>query len=233
MRMFQLKTCARHSRRESVSDKALADAVARAEDGLVDADLGRGLIKQRVARPGGGRSGGFRYSIASSARIAAYSCSGLQKAIGQTRMLSNSRRHEISLSRGFRPVKNWSNVRSRRANLSRCLMAARKPSRLVREMLETSRYMRGAGILDEGTHDRIFARHGVNPNEPASLATPLSAFEIRALRETANLSQAAFARRLNVTAGNLSKWERGDRSPAGAALVLLNVIRRQGIAIVT
>ena len=34
--------------------------MARAESGLVDADLGNGVIKQRVARPGQGKSGGYR-----------------------------------------------------------------------------------------------------------------------------------------------------------------------------
>lgn len=38
----------------------LIEAVARAERGLIDADLGGGVIKQRVARPGAGRSGGYR-----------------------------------------------------------------------------------------------------------------------------------------------------------------------------
>lgn len=32
----------------------------RAESGLIDADLGSGLIKQRIARQGGGKSGGYR-----------------------------------------------------------------------------------------------------------------------------------------------------------------------------
>lgn len=49
--------------REGISDAALCDAVARAESGLVDADLGRGVIKQRLARPGQGKSGGFRSII--------------------------------------------------------------------------------------------------------------------------------------------------------------------------
>jgi hypothetical protein len=40
------------------------DAVSRAERGQVDADLGGGVIKQRVARPRAGRSGGFRTVIA-------------------------------------------------------------------------------------------------------------------------------------------------------------------------
>jgi len=41
-------------------DPALGDAVRRAGKGLIDADLGGGVIKQRIARRGGGRSGGFR-----------------------------------------------------------------------------------------------------------------------------------------------------------------------------
>ncbi|KPF78229.1 addiction module toxin RelE [alpha proteobacterium AAP81b] len=41
----------------------LREAVARAESGFVDADLGGGIIKQRVARPGKGKSGGYRTLI--------------------------------------------------------------------------------------------------------------------------------------------------------------------------
>ena len=41
-------------------DEALCDAVLRAGRGQVDADLGGGVIKQRIAREGEGRSGGFR-----------------------------------------------------------------------------------------------------------------------------------------------------------------------------
>jgi hypothetical protein len=52
------------SRRERIDDAALEDAVRRAERGQIDADLGGGVIKQRVARPGAGRSGGFRTVIA-------------------------------------------------------------------------------------------------------------------------------------------------------------------------
>ncbi len=38
----------------------LWDAVDRAEKGLVDADLGGGVIKQRIARPGESKSKGYR-----------------------------------------------------------------------------------------------------------------------------------------------------------------------------
>jgi hypothetical protein len=49
---------------EGIADKSLREAIERAERGLIDADLGGGLIKQRVARRGQGRSGGYRTIIA-------------------------------------------------------------------------------------------------------------------------------------------------------------------------
>ncbi len=64
MRIYKLKAFARFQRRERISDKTLAGAVERMEQGIVDADLGGGLIKQRVARPGQSKSGGFRTIIA-------------------------------------------------------------------------------------------------------------------------------------------------------------------------
>jgi hypothetical protein len=64
MRVYKIKGFARFQRRERITDKSLAEAVLGAEQGLVDADLGGGLIKQRVARPGQGKSGGFRTLIA-------------------------------------------------------------------------------------------------------------------------------------------------------------------------
>jgi hypothetical protein len=64
LRVFATKVFARFARKERLDDKRLCEAVTRAERGLVDADLGGNLIKQRVARPGGGRSGGYRTVIA-------------------------------------------------------------------------------------------------------------------------------------------------------------------------
>jgi hypothetical protein len=60
VRIFKTKAFARFARKERISDAMLREAVQRAERGLIDADLSGGLIKQRVARPGAGRSGGFR-----------------------------------------------------------------------------------------------------------------------------------------------------------------------------
>ena len=54
----------RFARRQRITDASLSEAIERAERGIIDADLGGGLIKQRVARPGQGRSGGFRMIVA-------------------------------------------------------------------------------------------------------------------------------------------------------------------------
>ena len=64
MRVFKTKEFIRFAHREKITDKRLCDAVDRAVRGLIDADLGGGLIKQRVARPGQGRSGGYRILMA-------------------------------------------------------------------------------------------------------------------------------------------------------------------------
>ena len=43
-----------------VAEEELCRAIRQAEKGLVDADLGGGVIKQRLARKGQGKSGGYR-----------------------------------------------------------------------------------------------------------------------------------------------------------------------------
>ncbi len=62
-RVFKNGWFERFARKERLDDAALVEAIVRAERGLVDADLGGGVIKQRVARAGQGRSGGYRTLI--------------------------------------------------------------------------------------------------------------------------------------------------------------------------
>ncbi|HEY8063551.1 MAG TPA: type II toxin-antitoxin system RelE/ParE family toxin [Methylosinus sp.] len=64
MRIFKTRWFARFARKEKITDSRLAEAIVRAEKGGVDATLGASLIKQRVARDGGGKSGGFRTIVA-------------------------------------------------------------------------------------------------------------------------------------------------------------------------
>jgi hypothetical protein len=58
VRIFKTKWLMRYARRERIADRSLSEAIERAGRGLIDADLGGGIIKQRVARSGQGRSGG-------------------------------------------------------------------------------------------------------------------------------------------------------------------------------
>jgi hypothetical protein len=63
MRIFKNKWFAKFARKERVSDNKLREAVEEAERGSVDADYGSGVIKQRMARPHQGKSGGYRSII--------------------------------------------------------------------------------------------------------------------------------------------------------------------------
>lgn len=58
---------------------------------------------------------------------------------------------------------------------------------------------------------------------------PLAAEEIRALRERERVSQAVFARHLNVTTGLISQWERGEKKPVGPSLKLLTLVQERGL----
>lgn len=80
MRIFKTKVFRRFQRKEGLSDATLCEAVARAEDGSIDAILGRGLIKQRVAREGAGQRGGFRTIIAYRAGMRAVFVFGVAKS---------------------------------------------------------------------------------------------------------------------------------------------------------
>ena len=62
-RIYKNRWFAKFASREGISDVMLVAAVNQATNGLIDADLGGGVIKQRVAREGGGKSGGYRTLI--------------------------------------------------------------------------------------------------------------------------------------------------------------------------
>jgi putative transcriptional regulator len=107
-------------------------------------------------------------------------------------------------------------------------MRKQKPtSRLTEELLETAGDMHRHGLLDDAAHAKITMRHlgRVAPSQ----VEPMTGDEIRLLRERAHLSQAVFARYLNLTVGYVSQLERGAKRPTGPALVLLDVIRRKGL----
>jgi hypothetical protein len=58
--MRQEQPFTRFARKARLDDLALCEAIRSAECGLIDANLGGGVIKQRIPRAGKGKSGGFR-----------------------------------------------------------------------------------------------------------------------------------------------------------------------------
>jgi len=60
VRIFKTKWFSRFARNNKISNDGLCIAVARVERGLIDADLGGGVINQRIARDGEDASGDFR-----------------------------------------------------------------------------------------------------------------------------------------------------------------------------
>jgi putative transcriptional regulator len=106
----------------------------------------------------------------------------------------------------------------------------KKLSRLTEALLETADDMRRIDIMDNSAHEKITMRH--LGTKVLATSEPISGDEIRNLRERANLSQAVFARYLNLTVGYVSQLERGAKQPKGPALTLLNVIRRKGVEVI-
>jgi len=64
MRIFKYRTFRQWARSEGLGDSLLKNAVDEMEKGLVDAYLGSGLYKKRIARKGRGKSGGYRTILA-------------------------------------------------------------------------------------------------------------------------------------------------------------------------
>jgi hypothetical protein len=103
VRVFKTKWLARFARRERIADESLREAIERAERGLIDADLGYGLIKQRVARQGQGRSGGYRMIVAYRAKGRAVFLFGFAKNERE-----NIEPDELLFLRGL--AENWLNA---------------------------------------------------------------------------------------------------------------------------
>ena len=90
---------------------------------------------------------------------------------------------------------------------------------------ETMEALHDVGAIDKWTMRRFDAAC-LTP------VKPLTPRQIRAIREREHVSQAVFANYLNVTSSLVSKWERGEKRPAGASLKLLSLVEKNGLAAV-
>lgn len=87
----------------------------------------------------------------------------------------------------------------------------------------------------EGLHaDGVMSRQTMREFDQLCLTpvSPLSAEDIRTLRQREGASQAVFARYLNVTTSLISQWERGQKHPQGPSLKLLALVAKGGLTAV-
>ncbi len=82
------------------------------------------------------------------------------------------------------------------------------------------------GLTEAITHAQTRGKKpaGVKTYQP-------QAVDVSHLRQRLSLTQEQFAARFGFSVATLRHWERGDRSPSGASLVLLNVIDRNPKAV--
>jgi putative transcriptional regulator len=88
-------------------------------------------------------------------------------------------------------------------------MKRTKPGRLAPALLEPADDMRRVGVMETPAHEKITLRH--LGSKADAMPDPITADEIRSLRESAYVSQAVFARYLNLTVGYVSQLERGTK----------------------
>lgn len=96
-------------------------------------------------------------------------------------------------------------------------------SPIMASVHETVEGFHGIGLIDKKTM-REFDLMCLTPVEP------LTAEEIKQIRERENVSQVVFAHYLNVTKGLISQWERGIKKPSGASLKLLSLVEKKGLS---
>jgi len=101
-------------------------------------------------------------------------------------------------------------------------MAKKYQSKALEVLHETVSGLHHIGLIDTKT---------MRDFDASCLTTVenLSPKEIAKVRSREGVSQAVFAKYLNVTVGLVSQWERGERQPRGASLKLLSLVRKKGL----
>lgn len=84
--------------------------------------------------------------------------------------------------------------------------------------------------IKQGLTEAIGHARGAKTGEDVRVFRP-QAVDVKELRQRVGMTQEQFAARFGFSVATLRHWERGDRAPAGPALVLLNVIAKDHKAV--
>ena len=97
-----------------------------------------------------------------------------------------------------------------------------KTSRILEAVHETALGLYEAGVMDQVTMREfdLVCLPKIEKLEPQ---------RIKAIRETAQVSQAVFAALLNTSVSTVQKWEIGQKRPSGTALKLLHIVEKRGL----
>ena len=104
MRVFKNAWFSRFARKENIGDDELRDIVNQLEAGQADADLGGDVYKQRLARPGEGKSGGYRVIVFFRSEFRTVFVYGFTKSgrdnidRGELRAFKNDAKEQLSLT---------------------------------------------------------------------------------------------------------------------------------------
>jgi putative transcriptional regulator len=97
-------------------------------------------------------------------------------------------------------------------------------SRILENVQADAKALHKAGVMDT-----------ITLREIETLCLPpikrYSSDDIRALRQRVHMSQAVFARVLNVEPVTVQKWEQGAKKPSGASLRLLQIVDQRGLEV--
>jgi len=82
--------------------------------------------------------------------------------------------------------------------------------------------------IKQGLHEAIAFSKG---RYHKAIVHEFSSFDVKKVRAGVGMSQAEFAAAFGISVSTLRHWERGDRTPHGPALVLLNVVAKEPQAV--
>ena len=104
-------------------------------------------------------------------------------------------------------------------------MASKMMGKNITEVIHaTAKGLHNAGVMNEQTMWEF----------DAMCLPPIkhfTAIQIRRIRKRNRASQAVFAAYLNTSPSTVQKWEQGQKKPSGLALKLLNLVDRNGLAL--
>lgn len=179
-------------------------------EGQVNADVGGDVIKQRIARPGQGKSGGYRTIIFFKCGTRAVFVYGFAKS-----ERANIHADEEKQLTDKQITSLWRKTE----------MSKQYRSDAMGAIHETMEALHRVGAVNKQTM-RKFDDACLTP------VRPLSPKRIKALRQREHVSQTVFANYLNVMPNLVSKWERGEKRPSAPALKLLSLVEKHGLAAV-